>query len=108
VFFIVSAIAGRIAAPIIQRRDLRIVVGIGAVIAALGLLLIGRATTLIMLYVSYFVFAIGVGLSGLVPGTTLVTRWFETKRSVALSVASTGLSVGGVTITLVALRPGWP
>jgi len=102
IFFIVSAISGRVIAPIIQRRDLRIVVAAGAVIAAIGLLLIGQATSLLSLYVSYVVFAIGVGLSGLVPGTTLVTRWFEVKRSVALSVASTGLSVGGVTITLVA------
>jgi predicted MFS family arabinose efflux permease len=29
----------------------------------------------------------------------VVTRWFHTKRSIALSVASTGLSVGGIVIT---------
>jgi MFS family permease len=34
-----------------------------------------------------------------VPGTTLVTRWFTRRRSVALSVASTGLSAGGVVLT---------
>jgi len=102
VFFIVSAISGRLIAPVIQKRDLRIVVAAGAVIAAAGLWLIGRSTDLLVLYASYIVFAIGVGLSGLVPGTTLVTRWFEAKRSVALSVASTGLSVGGLTITVLA------
>lgn len=101
-FFIVSAVSGRMIAPVIQRHDLRIVVGTGAVIAATGLWLIGQSTALIPLYLSYVVFAIGVGLSGLVPGTTLVTRWFQAKRSVALSVASTGLSVGGLTITVLA------
>ena len=102
VFFIVSAISGRLIAPVIQKRDLRIVVGIGAIIAAAGLWLIGQSTQLLALYASYVVFAIGVGLSGLVPGTTLVTRWFEVRRSVALSIASTGLSVGGLTITVLA------
>lgn len=102
IFFIVSAIAGRFIAPVIQVRDIRLVVGAGAVIAAGGLWLIGQSTQLITLYLSYVVFAIGVGLSGLVPGTTLVTRWFQVKRSVALSIASTGLSVGALTITVLA------
>jgi MFS family permease len=101
-FFIVSAIAGRLIAPVIGVRDIRIVVALGGVIAAGGLLLIGRSTQLVTLYASYVVFAVGVGFSGLVPGTTLVTRWFQVRRSVALSVASTGLSVGGLTITVLA------
>ena len=104
IFFIVSAVAGRAIAPVIQKHDLRLVVGAGAVIAAVGLWLIGQSTDLLVLYLSYVVFAVGVGLSGLVPGTTLVTRWFQVKRSVALSVASTGLSVGGLTITVLASR----
>jgi MFS family permease len=54
------------------------------------------------LYISYAIFAVGFGLSGLVPATTLVTRWFEVRRSVALSIASTGLSVGGLTFTVLA------
>ena len=33
------------------------------------------------------------------PGTTLVTRWFVRRRAVAISIASTGLSLGGVVLT---------
>jgi len=101
-FFIVGAITGRVIAPVIQRRDLRIVVGAGGLVSALGLWLIGQSTSLPTLYLSYAIFAIGFGLSGLVPATTLVTRWFEVRRSVALSIASTGLSVGGLTFTVLA------
>lgn len=101
-FFIVGAITGRVIAPVIQRRDLRMVVGAGGLVSALGLWLIGQSTSLATLYVSYAIFAVGFGLSGLVPATTLVTRWFETRRSVALSIASTGLSVGGLTFTVLA------
>ena len=35
----------------------------------------------------------------MVPTTTVITRWFHRRRSVALSVASTGLSVGGILLT---------
>lgn len=101
-FFLVSAIAGRLIAPVIEERDIRIVVAIGGVVAAVGLVLIGRSTSLLALYPAYIVFAIGVGFSGLVPATTLVTRWFQVRRSIALSIASSGLSVGGLTITLLA------
>ena len=37
-FFIVGAVTGRVVAPLIQRRDLRIVVAIGGLVSALGLL----------------------------------------------------------------------
>lgn len=102
IFFVVSAVAGRLIAPVIEKHDMRIVVALGAVIAAAGLVLIGQSTRLVTLYPAYVVFAIGVGLSGLVPATTLVTRWFHVRRSVALSIASTGLSVGGLTFTVLA------
>lgn len=102
IFFVVSALAGRLVAPVIEKRDLRLVVAAGAVVAAIGLLMISRSTRLITLYPSYVVFALGTGMSGLVPGTTLVTRWFHVKRSVAVSIASTGLSVGALTVTVLA------
>lgn len=40
----------------------------------------------------------------MVPGTTLVARWYDARRSVALSIASAGLSVGG--ILLIAIGSG--
>ena len=45
------------------------------------------------------VFGAGFAASALIPATTLVTRWFRRRRAVALSVASTGLSLGGVVLT---------
>ncbi len=51
---------------------------------------------------TYVVLAIGWAATGLVPATTLVTRWFHRRRSLALSISSTGLSVGGLTLTKLA------
>ena len=49
IFFVVSAVSGRLIAPVIERSDMRIVVMIGAVIAAIGLALIGQSTRLVTL-----------------------------------------------------------
>ena len=45
------------------------------------------------------IFGVGFAASGLLSATTLITRWFATKRALALSITSTGLSVGGILIT---------
>jgi predicted MFS family arabinose efflux permease len=50
------------------------------------------------------VFGLSHGASGLVPVTTLVARWFSARRALAFSIASTGLSFGGILVApLVAL-----
>lgn len=100
IFFLVSGVVGRLIAPLIDRYDIRITVAIGGLIAAIGMWLVGVAQGLAAIYAAYVVFAIGCGMCGLVPATALVTRWFSARRSVALSVASTGLSVGGLTFTV--------
>lgn len=104
IFFIVGGLVGLVAARLIERFDVRYVIAVGALIAGASLAAIGQVTAEWQLYVTYGCFAVGYGLCGLVPTTTVVTRWFHTKRSVALSVASTGLSVGGIIITPFAKR----
>ena len=104
IFFIVGGLVGLVAARLIERFDVRYVIAVGAVLAGGSLALIGQVTSQWQLYITYALFAVGYGLCGLVPTTTVVTRWFHAKRSVALSVASTGLSVGGIVITPFAKR----
>ncbi len=98
-FFFVSGIAGVWAARLIVRHDIRWVVAVGSVVGGIALAALGQVEERWQLFVVYGVFAAGWALAGLVPLTTVVTRWFHAKRSVALSVASTGLSAGGILIT---------
>ncbi len=51
------------------------------------------------LFVVYAVYALGWSASGVGPVTTVVTRWFHTRRASAIAIASTGLSVGGIVVT---------
>jgi len=99
VFFVVGGIVGVWVARWIARYDVRFVIAAGGVVGGLALGVLGQVEHQWQLFVVYGVFAAGWAAAGLVPATTVVTRWFHAKRSVALSVASTGLSIGGIVIT---------
>ena len=98
-YFIVGGVTGLWVARVIARRDVRIVIVGGGIVGGLALAVLGRVEERWQLYIVYAVFAFGFSAAGLVPVTTVVTRWYHARRSVALSVASTGLSVGGIVLT---------
>lgn len=101
-FFVASGFAGLRVASLIEKYDPRWVITGGAALCALATFGAGHVTELWHLYVFYILFGIGYAASALIPGTTLVARWFIRRRSIALSVASTGLSLGGILLTPVA------
>lgn len=101
-FFIVGGVLGVWVARWIARYDVRIVIVAGGLVGGAALAVLGQVDQQWQLFVVYAVFAFGFAAAGLVPATTVVTRWFHVRRSVALSVASTGLSVGGIVLTPVA------
>ena len=80
------------------------VVAGGALIGASGLVLFGQVESMAGLYLAYLVFGVGFACTSLLPGTTLVTRWFARRRGMALALATTGLSAGGVFITPLSAR----
>ena len=98
-YFVVGGITGLFVARLIARRDVRIPIVIGAIAGAASLAALGQVEERWQLYVVYGVFAFGFSGAGLIPVTTVVTRWYHVRRSVALSVASTGLSAGGILLT---------
>jgi MFS family permease len=103
-FFVVVGAMGLWVARLISRVDVRWVIVIGGVVGGGALAVLGQVQTQVQLVAVYAVFAVGFAMAGLVPATTVVTRWFHRRRSVALSIASTGLSVGGIVLTPIAKR----
>ena len=98
-FFVVAGVVGVIIARIIARHDPRLVIAFGAVVGAVSLALLGQVHEVWQLFLVDAVLSIGYSCCFLVPATTVVTRWFHRRRSVALSISSTGISVGGLVFT---------
>lgn len=103
-FFGIGGIAGFALSRLMDRVDLRWFYAAGGVGGAMALMSLRWVDSVAKLYVFFAFFGVSFALAGLVPGVTLVARWFNRRRSVALSIASTGLSVGGIAITPVASR----
>ncbi len=99
-FFIVGGVAGMQVARLMERIHVRWIVVWAALLAGVSLSSVALATELWHIYVLFVLYGIGYTGTSLVVATTLVTQWFPgSNRSVALSIASTGLSFGGVVVT---------
>lgn len=103
-FFIASGISGIGVAALIERYDPRWIIATGALISSAAVFAAAHVSALWQLYGFYVLFGIGYSFSALIPGTTLVARWFVRRRSQALAYASTGLSLGGILLTPLSAR----
>src|SRR6202171_3969331 len=99
IFFVTSGVAGLIVGQIINRVDARKIIAVSACVTALALGSVGLLRTPAQLIAFYIVLGFCYGGCGLVTASTIVARWFDTKRPQALSVANTGLSLGGIMIS---------
>lgn len=89
-YFSVGVISGSLA----DRWGARRIVMAGMLLVALGLILAGRAATLIEVYAAY---GLGIGLGvgcAYVPVLGAVQRWFVARRGVASGFAVSGIGVG--------------
>ncbi|MFV0524448.1 MAG: MFS transporter [Acidimicrobiales bacterium] len=98
-YFSVSGLTGLVVGPMVDRHGpIRFMTA--------GVLLLAAATTslrwvdeLWMLYLCYLVQAVAFGMAGNVCVNSIMARWFITKRAKAMSISSTGISLGGVVLS---------
>ena len=98
-FFAIGGLTGYALARRMETLDLRWFFLGGGLVGAAALYGLRWVDSVPALYVFFALFGVGFGSAGLVPATTLVTRWFDRRRAIAISIASTGLSVGGIVLT---------
>lgn len=98
-FFIASGVAGLGVGALIERYDVRWVISGGALICGGTMFAAAHVHELWQLYAFYAAFGVGYSACALLPCTTLIARWFARRRSQALSIGSTGLSLGGILLT---------
>ncbi len=98
IFFLASGLAGLVVARALHRFDVRIVVTVGSLVCALCLLALGRVEDRASLFGVYALFGAGFAATSLIPAMTVVARWFDEHRAIAVGVVSTGLSFGGIAV----------
>ncbi|MER9332012.1 MFS transporter [Mesorhizobium sp. M0488] len=97
--FLVMGLGGFAWGALSDRFGARIVVTIGAVLLGLALVLASRAGSLMTFQITYGVL-VGLAASAFfAPMIALTTGWFDTHRSLAVSLVSAGMGVAPMTIS---------
>ena len=99
VYMVVSAMAMPFVGRLADRYDLRLIMGIGAAVGAVGIGLMSLVSTPWQLFLVYgLVFALGnAGMSNPVV-SVMIVRWFPDRRGLANSVAVSGNAIGQLVI----------
>src|SRR5712691_4883278 len=96
--------AAPLAGWLIKLVDVRIVMGLGATLAGVSLIGISSATSFSHLLGWYVLLGMGLGGSTMVPASLVITNWFKERRGTVLGVATAGMELGGVIMTLLSAR----
>jgi sugar phosphate permease len=98
-YFSVSGLASGWVGSRIDRSGPMRFMAIGIIVSGIAAGLIGVVNELWQLYLVYIIMAIASGISSGVATNAIMTRWFVRRRGRAMSISSTGVSVGGVVLS---------
>src|ERR1043166_2273041 len=90
-YFVGGGIGGVAAGWLIDRFDSRAIVIVSAFLNALLFGCLRVLSTPLQLYLFHLSFGLCYGCGGIIPNMQILARWFEARRSLAVSIASTGL-----------------
>lgn len=85
-----------VSGKIYQRFKTRIIMFLFGMLIAIGFTLFASSRTLFGCYAAAFLVGIGSGGGGMVPTSILITRWFATKRGIAISLSAMGSGLGSM------------
>ena len=95
---------------LLDRFSPRVIMQVGTLCFGLGFIALPFADTFPAFFAVITFMSVGSNLSGWLTLTTVTTRWFRRKRSLALGLSSTGIGLAGVLSTIVAwslVLHGW-
>ena len=102
VYFITTGLAGIGVGRIVDRFGARLPILVGAFAMITALLWLGTIETPSELYLVYLLFAASFAMTSAIPQSSLMNRWFVRERARAMSLAQTGVSVGGLILVPIA------
>jgi MFS family permease len=89
-------ITGPVAGWLLDRIEARNVMGTGAVLVALGLVMASRSNSFAELICANVILGVGLGASTWVPSSTVIANWFGERRGTVLGLATAGMETGGM------------
>jgi MFS family permease len=91
--------------------EARFIMSAGIVVAGGALLLASRANSFATLTFAYIGLGVAIAAATLLPNGLVIANWFKQRRGLALGITTSGTSIGGMVMTLVAARAigaaGW-
>jgi MFS family permease len=94
-------ITGPVAGWLLDRIEARNVMGAGAVLVAIGLVMASRSNSFAELIFANVVLGIGLGASTWVPSATVIANWFGERRGTVLGLATAGMETGGMVMVFI-------
>lgn len=91
-----GGIMGPLEGYLTDRLGPRRIIPIGLVILGFGFLYLSRVNSLWMFYVAFIFMALGQGLGGWLPMTTLLNNWFVRRRATAMGMSSSISRLGAL------------
>jgi len=108
---ITAGVFGMFVGWLLDRVQAQIVMGIGAVLTACGIVSIARAGSLNGLLAGSVITGIGMSASTILPASMVISNWFGERRGTALGVTMAGMETGGMVMTMLAgyliVTSGW-
>lgn len=101
-YFSLSGLTAAVIGPRIDRHGPLKFMTVGLMLSAFAAGAIGFVQELWQLYAVYALLAVSFGMGSGVAINAIMTRWFIQKRARAMSISSTGVSLGGVLIPPIA------
>lgn len=112
--FSASQLAAGVLSPahgwLLDRFSPRFLTQIGIGIFGVSFMLLPAANSFWLFFAIILLMSLGFNLAGWLTLTTVITRWFRTKRALALGLSSTGIGLAGVLSPIVAwslVTHGW-
>jgi sugar phosphate permease len=98
-YFSATGLTGFAVGPLVDRNGPIRYMTVGVALVGVSVLMLTQVDQLWQLYAVYLIQAVAFGLAGSVAVSSIMARWFVTKRAKALSISSTGVSLGGVVLS---------